>query len=103
LILPFSINGASSFWQQENDYGFTQTGGYLGFPPAPMQKYLAVGDMFGNVMETGFLPSFVKFCEDTHTQFIVIHDGAQPAIAAAIATLGWKAQKIDDVTVLTVP
>lgn len=103
LILPFSINGASSFWQQENKYGFTQTGGYLGFPPAPMQKYLAVGDMFGNVMEKGFLPSFVQFCEATHTQYIVIHDGAQPAIAAAIATLGWKAQKIDDVTVLTVP
>jgi len=103
LILPFSINGPSSFWQQENGFGFTQTGGYLGFPPAPMQKYPAVGEMFGNVMGRNFLQDFSTFCLATHTQYIVVGAGANPAMVSALAALDWQTQKIDDVIVYKVP
>lgn len=103
LILPFAINGASSFWQQENHFGFSQTGGYLGFPPAPMQHFAAVGELFGNFMGPHFLADFVTFCTATKTQYIVIGPGAKPEMVSALMTLDWPAKKIDDVTVLTVP
>jgi hypothetical protein len=103
LILPFGIHGPSSFWQQENGYGFSQTGGYLGFPPAPMQHFIAVGDLFGNLMEPGFLPSFTQFVESTHTQFVVEGPGTPPRLAQALQTLQWQQRQINDVTVLTVP
>ena len=103
LILPFSINGPSSYWQMENNYGFTQTGGYLGFPPAPMQKYKAMEEMFGNDVQPDFVPEFVRFCQATRTQYVVVGQGANPVMVQAISTLDWPAQKIDDVTVFTVP
>jgi hypothetical protein len=103
LILPFAINGPSSFWQQENHFGFTQTGGYLGFPPAPMQHFAAVGELFGNFMGPHFLADFITFCTTTKTQYIVIGPGAKPEMVSALMTLDWPAKKIDDVTVLTVP
>jgi hypothetical protein len=103
LILPFAINGPSSFWQQENHFGFSQTGGYLGFPPAPMQHFAAVGELFGNSMGPHFLADFITFCTATKTQYIVIGAGAKPEMVSALMTLDWPAKKIDDVTVLTVP
>ncbi len=103
LVLPFAINGPSSFWQQENNFGFTQTGGYLGFPPAPMQKFTAVGELFGNFMGPNFLYDFVRFCAATKTQYVVAGPETKPQIAKALNTLNWKAQKINNVTVFTVP
>lgn len=103
LILPFSINGASSFWQQENQFGFTQTGGYLGFPPASMQHFAAVGELFGNFMGPGFLADFSTFCRATQTQVVVVGTGANPAMVAALRTLAWPVRKVDDVTIFTVP
>ncbi|OYV28385.1 MAG: hypothetical protein B7Z81_15770, partial [Acidocella sp. 20-61-6] len=103
LILPFSINGASSFWQQENQFGFTQTGGYLGFPPASMQHFAAVGELFGNFMGPGFLADFTAFCRATRTRYVVVETGANPAIVAALRTLAWPVRKVDDVTIFTAP
>ena len=103
LILPFAINGPSSYWQMENEYGFAQTGGYLGFPPAPMQKYKAVGEMFGNDVQPDFVSEFVRFCQATHTQYVVVGPGANPVMVKAISTLDWPTRKVDDVTVVTVP
>lgn len=103
LILPFAINGPSSYWQMENHYGFTQTGGYLGFPPKPMQRYQAVGQMFGNVAAPDFAAQFVRFCQATDTHYVVVGQGANPAMVKDIAALAWPVRKIDDVTVFTVP
>ncbi len=103
VILPFAINGPSSFWQQENRFGFAQTGGYLGFPPAAMQHYAAVGQLFGNFMGLDFLADFVAFCTGTKTQYVVAGPGTKPGMLAVLNTLDWPAQKIDDVTVFTVP
>ncbi len=103
LILPFSIAGPSSYWQMENDYGFTQVGGYLGFPPAPMQKYPAVFEMFGNVPQADFASAFVQFSQAMRTQFVIIGPGANPVMVKDITALGWPTRNIDDVTVVTVP
>jgi len=103
LILPFAIHGASSFWQAENGFGFTQSGGYLGFPPAPMQHFAAVSELFDGNMRPHFLMAFKGFCTATGVQFVVLAPGVPPALAGAITGLGWPSRRVDDVTVLTVP
>jgi hypothetical protein len=103
LVLPFAINGASSFWQQENQFGFVQTGGYLGYPPASMQLYPAVGALFGSVQGKGFAGDFVGFCLATKTRFVVVGPGTTAELAADIARLNWPEQAVDDVLVYTVP
>jgi hypothetical protein len=103
LILPFAINGPSSYWQAENNFGFTQIGGYLGFPPAPMQKYPAVPEMFGNQPQADFVPVFKQFCQAMHAQYVIIAPGANPVMVKDIATLGWPTRRVDDVGVVTIP
>jgi hypothetical protein len=103
LIVPFALNGPSSYWQVQSGFAFTQTGGYLGYPPAAMQHYPAVGELFGNTVKPGFAADVATFAQATGTQFVVIAPGAKPEMAAALAGLGWPARHIDDVTILTVP
>lgn len=103
LILPFSIQGPSSFWQAENHYGFVQTGGYLGFPPRPMQIYPAVSELFGGTENPGFLNDVVTFCAATHTQFIVIGPGTSRRVQEAITRLNWPRRIVDDVVIYAVP
>lgn len=103
LVLPFSINGPSSFWQQQEKFGFVQTGGYLGFPPRPMQRYPAVSELFAGNQSAHFLADVTDFCEATHTQFIVMGPGTTAVVRDAITKLNWPARRFDDVVVYTVP
>jgi len=103
LILPFAIHGPSSFWQQENEFGFEQTAGYLGFPPAPMQQYKAIGDLVGNDTSPAVAADLAAFCTQTHTQFIVAGPGVSRKLLAMLNTLPWARRHVDDVTVYTVP
>jgi hypothetical protein len=103
LVLPFAINGPSSYWQAENLFGFVQTGGYLGFPPKSMQAFPAVGELFGGVQTAGFQHDLTTFCDATHTQFIVIGPGTPPQLQASVAQMHWARRQVDDVIVYTVP
>jgi hypothetical protein len=103
LVLPFAIQGPSSFWQAQSHFGFVQTGGYLGFPPRRMQDYPAVFELFSGIARENLPAGIDDFCTATHTQFIVIGPGAAAPVQAAVAQLNWPARKIDDVVVYTVP
>jgi len=103
LILPFAINGASSFWQAEAGFSFAQTGGYFGFPPAKMQHFHAVGELYGKYMDPSFLADLRSFCAATNTQYIVAGPGTSAALTASLAQLHWKMQQTDDVMIYTVP
>jgi hypothetical protein len=103
LVLPFSIHGPASFWQAENQFGFLQTGGYLGFPPRSMQSYPAALELFGGVEVRRLTVDLSAFCAATHTQFIVVGPGTPPSLQADIAGLHWPGQKVDDVVIYAVP
>jgi len=104
LLLPFAINGPSSYWQMQNQFGFTQVGGYLGFPPRPAQSYKAVIELFGDHMGQSLVAAdFAAYAREAGAQYIVAGPGADPAELNVIATLGWPACRIDDVTIITVP
>lgn len=59
--------------------------------------------MFGNVMESDFLPEFTRYAEQNGAHYVVAGPGANAAMVAAIATLGWNQRQVDDVTIFTVP
>jgi hypothetical protein len=103
LVLPFGGHGPSTYWQVENDFGYQQAGGYLGFPPAAMQHYAAVIPLFSGTQGLHFLNDFAEFCIGTQTQYVVAGPGTTSAMLAVLAQLHWTAQKYDDVTVYTVP
>ena len=103
LILPFGIAGPSSYWQAENGFGFTQVGGYLGFPPGWAQNDPAVMQLFSNTFLPGFTADFARLCYLRQVQYVVAGPGTRPEELAALASLRWSAQKIDDVTIYTVP
>ncbi len=103
IILPFALNGPSSYWQMQNQFGFTEVGGYLGFPPKPAQAYKAVGYMFGNLVPPDFGAALAEYAHAAGARYLVAGPGANPKMLAAIAALGWSAQKLDDVTIYTVP
>jgi hypothetical protein len=103
LLLPFSINGPSSMWQVQNEFGFSQVGGYLGFPPKPAQSYKAVMELFGDHMgESLVAGDFAAYARGAGAQYIVAGPGANPAELNVIATLGWPTRQLDDVTIITV-
>jgi len=103
LILPFAINGPSSFWQEEAGFSFTQTGGYLGFPPARMQEFPAVNELFGNYLLPDFPHDFQKFCAATGTGFVVAGPGTPGILVAILGRLAWPRRQVDDVTIFTIP
>lgn len=104
LLLPFSINGPSSYWQMENQFGFTQVGGYLGFPPKPAQGYKATMELFGGRMGLHLnAADFAAYARSNGAQYVVAGPGEEPGELAVIARLGWPARQVDDVTIFTVP
>ncbi len=103
LIFPFATNGPSSYWQVESRFAFTQAGGYLGYRPAALQSFPGLDRLFAATPGPGFAADVTTFAQATGTQFVVIAPGAKPAMAAALAGLGWPTRHVDDVTILTVP
>ncbi len=103
LILPFAIAGKSSYWQAESGFAFTQVGGYLGYPPDWAQSDPAVMQLFSNTFLPGFIQDFAKLCHLRGVQYVVAAPGTPEGELAALAALDWRGQKIDDVTVFTVP
>ncbi len=103
LILPFSYHGASSFWQVESGFGFTQTGGYLGFPPRAMQHFDVIFALTAPKPD-GIKPADVAdFAQGTKADYIVAGPGTPAAEIAVIAQLHWRERKVDDVTIFDVP
>jgi hypothetical protein len=102
MIFPFSVKGPSSYWQLEDGFGFRQTGGYVGFPPATMQHFDGVDQSFGGQMEPHFAADLTRFVQATGTQFIVIGQGTPSPVRALLRSLDFPSRQVDDVTVLTV-
>jgi hypothetical protein len=103
LILPFGIHGYSSYWQAENHFGFRQAGGYLGYPPGWAFRNPAVTQIAGNKLRPGAMQDFVDFCRRYEVGYVIAAPQTPPEALAALASLGWTTQKVDDVIIYTVP
>lgn len=103
LILPFGITGPSSFWQVQSGFAFTQTGGYLGYPPAALQGNMPIMRLYFGLPSPDLAPALARYCTATATQYVVAGPGTPGFAVAALSTLGWAARRVDNVTVFTVP
>jgi hypothetical protein len=102
LILPFGFRGDSTFWQEENHYGFAQTGGYLGVAKAAGMDGKAVREL--SELEAGpeLIPLLRAFCAATGTGFIIAGPGTSSHMMAMLKSLSWPSRQVDDVTIFTV-
>jgi hypothetical protein len=103
LVLPYGIAGPGSYWQAEDQFGFTQVGGYLGYPPRVQQDDPIVMQLSASFFLPSFKAQFAAYCARTGAEYVVATPLARPEEWAALRALDWKAQRIDDVTVFTVP
>jgi hypothetical protein len=103
LILPFAIRGPSSFWQVETGFGFTQTGGYLGFPPRSMQHFKAIWELTAQDPAKIIPADVADFAHGTKADYIVAGPGTPAGEIAVIEDLHWRERKVDDVTIFDVP
>ncbi len=103
LILPSDDQDRSSFWQAENQFGFTQVQGYLGMPPVQALAYTAVRDMIENPNSPELGPEIAAFCQDTGARYVIAGPGTRPAWIAQMRALSWKTRTVDDVLIFDVP
>jgi hypothetical protein len=103
LVLPFGPNGASTYWQVQNDFDYDQIGGYLGFPPQAMQHFSAVGDLFAPYQSANLPAELETFVQANGAQYVVAGPGTSAALQRLLAQLHWASRQVDDVTIYTVP
>jgi hypothetical protein len=103
LVLPFGSRGPSTYWQMQNRFGYDQSGGYLGYPPAAMQHFAVVEQLFDGFELPSFAADLREFCTATATQYIIAGPGTPPGLWEQLGRLNWPARKVDDVTIFTVP
>jgi hypothetical protein len=103
LVFPFGSRGPSTYWQMQNRFGYDQSGGYLGYPPAAMQHFAVVEQLFDGFELPAFAADLREFCTATATQYIIAGPGTPPGLWAQLTGLNWPARKVDDVTIFTVP
>ena len=91
------------YWQMQNRFGYEQSGGYLGYPPAAMQHFAVVEQLFDGFELPSFADDLREFCTATATQYIIAGPGTAPGLWEQLTRLNWPARKVDDVTIFTVP
>jgi hypothetical protein len=103
LVTPFAITGPSTLWQAEQNFSFSMTGGYLGFPPAAGLRYPAVAELYLGIEGPHLVEDIKAYCALTGTQFIVAAPGTKPALRVVLESLAWQHRTVDDVVIYTVP
>ncbi len=103
LLLRDQNDDPSSFWQAEQQFGFAQSQGYLGFPPQSARFYPAVEDLSFGWPSAQLGRDIADFCAVTKTQFVVAGPDISAGLLRAMAGLAWPEQKIDGVMIFTVP
>jgi hypothetical protein len=102
LILPFSIVGNSTYWQEQSHFGFVQTGGYLGYPPRNNASIPAVAQLFTRHYRATLPADLKQYCLSTGTQFVIADEKLDPPLEAALAQSGWKRRQYGDLYVYAV-
>jgi hypothetical protein len=103
LILPFGISGPGTYWQAEEGFGFTQVGGYLGYPSREALADPVVMELSTNHFDPDFAAGFAAFCVRTGAEYVVATPRTRAAAWDALRELGWPHRRVDDVEIFAVP
>ncbi len=89
----------SSFLQAKNEFGFTQTTGYLGMPPQSALRFAAIRALAFGLPDPHFAADMAVLCAATHTQFVLALPDTPPALLAQLNQLPWPRRHVEDVLV----
>jgi hypothetical protein len=103
LILPCASFDASSFWQAQAQFSFSQTTGYLGMPPAAMLAFPGVRDLIINHKAPQLGAEIAVLVQATRTQYVLAGPCTEPVLKEQLQMLSWPARRIDDTLVFTIP
>lgn len=103
LILPFAVNGPGMAWQIDSGMSFTQTGGYIGFPPKSNITFDALGELYSGQPGPQFASDFSSYCAHELVDDILVGPGTPRALVAQIEKLGWPETQNNGVTIFKVP
>lgn len=103
VILPFAQNGPDMSWQLDARMQFTQSGGYVGYPPLDEWASPIVRDFFTGRTESHFTHDLLTYCRTHHVSDIIIAPGTPQALADAIRKIGWTTVRIDGDDIVSIP
>lgn len=99
LVLPFGIFSPSMFWQMTSNFGFSQVGGYLAFPPARLQSNPAMMKFFFGYIGSDTIQALKAYCYATHVDAVVVASGTDPKLITGIQSFGWRRKDSNGVSI----
>lgn len=103
VILPFGQNGPDMSWQLDAKMGFTQSGGYVGYPPLNEWVEPIVRAFFAGRPEHNFKHALTAYCHSHQVKILIIGPGTAPPLVNAIRSIGWPTIRKDGDAIITVP
>jgi hypothetical protein len=105
IVLPFGncCGRPSLIWQWQSGMRFTQSGGYLCYPPKSELAWPAVHAFETGSAGPGFENDVTAFCITHHVSAILVEPGTPTPLAAAIEGLHWQESRDHGITVVRVP
>ena len=103
VILPYGESGSSMYYQYLSGMYFTQTGGYVSFPPPGEYASNPVVQSFdSNILAPNFKNNLKIFCAENRVTKIIYTSQTSNNLVKAINLLGWPSEKIGESTIVTV-
>jgi hypothetical protein len=101
IVLPFGRS--SLIWQWQSGMAFTQSGGYLCYPPKTELAWPAMQALQTGLVGPGFENDITALCITHHVSAILVEPGTPTPLAAAIEDLHWEETRDHGITVVRVP
>jgi hypothetical protein len=103
IMLPYGETGPGLFWQLASGMAFTQSGGYVGFPPPAELSWRILYNFDAGVGGTSFENDISAFCVTHRVSAILVGPGTPAPLAAAVDALHWQETQDHGVRVVKVP
>jgi hypothetical protein len=103
IVLPYGYTGPSMIWQLEAGMHFTQSGGYLGYPPPAELAWPILHNFYEGVGGPSFENDISAFCLSHRVSAILIGPGTPAPLAAAVEALHWQEVQNHGIRVVHVP
>ena len=102
IILPFGQSGPDMSWQLDAKMRFTQSGGYVGYPPLNEWAEPIVRAFFAGRPEHNFKHALAAYCHAHQVKDIIIGAGTAPPLVSALRSMRWPMVTKDGDTIITV-
>ena len=103
LILPFSYQGNSMYYQYTSGMEFRQAGGYVGAMPKKYSSLLLVASLLNETTDPHFKADLYKFCRMYDVAKIIYTPSITLYLKGELGLLHWNTVVIGNTTIISVP